>query len=1010
MRIAYCQISAHQSYVGAYGSYCKEPIIDKEGALLTRLDHHLIKNVCDKIEEKYSDITKNKLIQILKSLSGKEVDCVVFPEYSIPATSLDVLYEFAQRENCICIAASHTIQGIYEDIYKKINLKVDLNRDLGMSCCPIIFPSNQTIPVFKKYKSKWESNMNTEDEKYSNSSGIVYVPFNSQQIAVAICIDALKTDVDPSKIKLLIVPAASPSTGQFKNKFEGYLSRNLPTVFCNHYQYGGSTIYCHVPIESNAPFVDTTQFIQLGTDEEAIVIANIDISSHILPSHSVDTKCLASIENILPIYYRENANSIALMDKMETAISESNFDELNELISLLLFQDGGLLNKYKNYLLENIKNRSLTLKKIANWLQFIYINEFSLKQYERNWVEKTLELIQNYLMEGTLTISEAILKIQKRLYEVNAVYIKQGVEKIDLPVFSDSTNEDSTFQNRGGEIQQFKIAYQETGKTIFILNGFASVGKSALVKRLKFLYSFNTIEKNLSRSAGFESFLRAFFDIIKQPLSWDTLDKEEIESLAKQISQKLCLINKTIFVIRSIGNIFDDYNTEQTTMFLNYLAEDLARQNTHIKIIIEISRTISDALWKNTNIHICKLKPLLPLYIERLIEQIATKVTYSLALPVIPKEIISACNGNPSIAELVGIYLGKKINEKNESALNLDEVNSFTNKHVDGILSDLQISDNEKAFLQDACIYRIPVKKYAYEEFDKYKKESLEKLINDMIIENDSELFSVNPVIYSRFNRICKSIKLHKIAADYHDREYKALHVSIDKAEYIYHISFCNPTLRKNELQYFSDDVLSAAIKLINDTRPGDTYKLNMAMNHLESIKHWKDRYWKYNIYVAYCKILLDDYQGYQEAFDKAVSVKVKDNHVAYYLMANKLIRARKQGEAETLLNTIEDLFGESKQLSALWVMLRYSNNSTKKEAISTAKLLTKAKQYDLYASKILVRIYLHEGLVREALEELETVFNVWRNNEWAKSIKYQIQLGTYDLEENEDDEDVEDN
>jgi len=230
--------------------------------------------------------------------------------------------------------------------------------------------------------------------------------------------------------------------------------------------------------------------------------------------------------------------------------------------------------------------------------------------------------------------------------------------------------------------------------------------------------------------------------------------------------------------------------------------------------------------------------------------------------------------------------------------------------------------------------------------------------------------------------------------------------VNINKAEYFYHISFCNPSLRRSELRYYSDDILSAAIRLTDDARNRDFQRIKIALSHLDSIKPWKNRYWKYNVYVAYGKILLDDYKGYIEAFDNAVEVKTSDKDVVYYLMVNKLIKARKQVEAESLLNTIEDLFGQNKQLSALWVMLHYSNNATKKQAISSAMLTTKAGQYDIYASKILVPIYLHEGLITEALEELDTVFNVWRNNDWAKGVRYRIQQGIYDIEDDMDDKD----
>lgn len=1006
MKIAYCQIGVHPSFVGPYGAYCKEPFIDESGPLLTTLKDQNIKEICEKIDEKYHIITRIKIGQILKSLRGKGVECLVFPEYSVPATSLDILYDFAQSENCICVAASHSIQGIYKEIYESINLNINLDSTIGMSCCPVILPSKTSIAVLKKYKSKWETNMKVGEEEYAINNGVAYIPYNGhEQIAVVICIDALKTDIDSKKAKLVVVPAATPSMGPFNNKFESYLAKDIPSVFCNHYQYGGSTIFCHAPKQSNIPFADATKFIPMTKYEEAVALADIDIYSHTLTVKSSNTKCLAAIKKIIPIYYRENTNSLGLMDKVAEAIRRHDYKELLHLINLFDVKNDGLLAEYKNYLYENIKGQSLSFDQITSWVDYIYINEFSLMEYEKNWVEKASMLIQNYIMEGQLSFNEKIQNVQKRLYEANSYLKKSGLEKYDIPVFEDNTNDDSTFQNRGGEIQQFKEVHQETEKTIFLINGFASIGKSAFVRRLKYLYSFNIIEKTLTKSSGFESFLRLLCDITKMAPTWNDLDEEELNYFAVQISQRISEMNKKIIVIKTTGNIFDDYNLGRTSTFINLLADNLGRLKTRIKVIIEISRTIPPILCSNPNIHICKLKPLLPLYIERLIEQTATKVTFDISLPTITREVVEACKGNPQIAVWIGVYLGKKINEKNDRTLSITEINDIAYKQVDGILETLRINESQKIFIQDMSIFRMPVKKSAFENLPSYKKEIFTNLIDNMIIDNEDNLYVLNPLIHSRYNRKSDySELLHKIAAEYYNNEFQLYHESIDKAEYFYHISFCDPKLKEKELRYFADEILTAAIALCDGSNTIEIKRINMALSHLNSIKHWRDKYWKYNLYVAYCKILLDDYQGYQEAFELAISIRKDSPIIVYLLMARKLIKARKFTEAENLLNIIEDLYGPSKQLSALWVMLRYSNNNTRREAIEKAIMLTKTQKFDIHASKILVPILLREGLTENALDELNSVLKIWNNNEWARTIKYRIQTGKYDIDNDEDD------
>ena len=109
MKIAYCQISAHPTFIGNHGSYCREPFFGKNDPLLTKSSEKQIYELCDKIEKRYHMIFLDKLTQVLESISGLGIECLVFPEYTIPAQCLNKLNEFSRKENCICVCASHTV-------------------------------------------------------------------------------------------------------------------------------------------------------------------------------------------------------------------------------------------------------------------------------------------------------------------------------------------------------------------------------------------------------------------------------------------------------------------------------------------------------------------------------------------------------------------------------------------------------------------------------------------------------------------------------------------------------------------------------------------------------------------------------------------------------------------------------------------------------------------------------------------------------------------------------------
>lgn len=125
LRIAYCQISAHPAYCGANGNFCREPVYDAGGAVLTETSQiGTVNEICDKIYGLYTKKFCLKIQHLLQTLKREEIDILVFPEYTVPAECLPLLYEFCQSQNCICIAASHTVQQIHQPIYKSINLNI----------------------------------------------------------------------------------------------------------------------------------------------------------------------------------------------------------------------------------------------------------------------------------------------------------------------------------------------------------------------------------------------------------------------------------------------------------------------------------------------------------------------------------------------------------------------------------------------------------------------------------------------------------------------------------------------------------------------------------------------------------------------------------------------------------------------------------------------------------------------------------------------------------------------
>lgn len=1004
LRIAYCQMSAHPAYCGPDGNYCKEPFYGNDGPILTHVTGNPnVNRICGQIESLYNKKIEFKLQQLLHELEGKQIDIVVFPEYTIPAKCLPMLYEFCQREACYCIAASHSIQQSMKDTYEAIHMNIPIEDNINMSCCPIICSGKDTLCVFKRNKSKWEANMGTAE--YKNADNLLTFMCKDQRITVLLCIDALHIDVDKKKTDILIVPAATPSDGSFKNKFESYLVKGIPTVFCNFCTYGNSTVYCAVPESSNLPYAESTHITKTASNEEVVVIIDVDPSAQITKTHSIISATPISVVNILPLLYRDDNAEQKTWGRIKEICEQKDYKKLEPFCGILSTTSAGIVAKKKNYICSGIQEQSIGISAIEAATNFVYVNDFTLRQYEVNWLEKTLQLITKGITTGNINFTDEIGKAFEQLSKIHQACLKTISEKIDIPVFDERAKDNSIFQNRGGEIQQFRNEQQYLNATIFVVQGFSQIGKSAFIDRVKQLYKFSTIDCLLPRSAGFESLLRWVCQVIGVPPEWESFDSAEIIVYAQRFAQYLTNLNKTIIVIRGTANLFDSYNQPKTEVFLCNLASELFNMNSGIKLIIENSRVLPQCFLKHPNIYICKLRPLLDMFIERLIEQTANNITYSFALPQILKSNIRSCKGNPAIARMVGICIGERLNCGEVGVVTPDEIDNFSDQYTEGILDSLKVLPDERELLSEATIYRIQVPEEAFKELPHYTENSFAILKDKLLFEESDNWFTVNSlVVDSLKKKIHEKTDLHRIAAQYFDAEYKQNPSYVAKAEYLYHASFyqSHPGVREN-LKYYSNDILSAAIELINDGA------IEIGRSHLDSIRFFTNVYSlsEYNFYYAFCCIMNDEYELYRDKFQESVSEAGDKKDVVYYRMINKLLRERKLNEVENLLNEVCDQYPHTRQMDALWIDYWYSNKQTRSYAIAEALKLTKASAGDFYSAKTLVRLYLNENMTDEAIKEIDAVLAVWHSNKWANKMHRFVLSGNYKIQsEEEEDED----
>jgi predicted amidohydrolase len=232
-----------------------------------------------KVAEKYEGFIRKRVGHILKRLNDMSVDVVVFPEYSIPASCLSTIDEFAG--DCTVVAASHAVTSETVDICQKLNISVNSDA-IGKSICPIRMKDGNWLRVDKLTKSRFE-----RDLTMGKDWQLIPIPDRKGRewcFAVLLCFDfindhdrnyVLRVQSDLwDRVDFCVVPSYSPPAEDFDQHAIPLAKRaGVPIVYANTARYGGSKVYCH--FGDHNIFTDKHGTKVLEPDDEAIVIVDL---------------------------------------------------------------------------------------------------------------------------------------------------------------------------------------------------------------------------------------------------------------------------------------------------------------------------------------------------------------------------------------------------------------------------------------------------------------------------------------------------------------------------------------------------------------------------------------------------------------------------------------------------------------------------------------------------------------------------------------------------------------
>lgn len=409
------------------------------------------------IAEAHIAFMKQRIAPILRKMDEQQVDIVIFPEYSIPASCLSEIQKYAG--NCSVIAGSHTVTT--KTIPECVPLGLQLNTsDVGKSISPILLNKVGWQWVDKLSKSRWEPLL---------KPGTLWKPFtfhtregNELTFAVLLCVDFINENDDNVQkcvprqlwnvVDFGVVPAYSPTLKDFEQRAHAIAERaGRPIIYANVASRGGSRVYCR--FDSADAFTSHNGTKPLAAGDEAIVIVRMPVGgySQFRPTPTaLPTPLASTIVSMLPILPAARfATFINLKDALRSASDHHKIMSLlhtseKELISLTSGTDTPTVLRAKIFaLLDAMTWRDVEW--LNNYLDCIVLNERDSILAEKTFAllykaqDVLSETVKDSRLSGDLldAITEALSVYRRKLDRLRnrmPADILQRFESVDKAV------------------------------------------------------------------------------------------------------------------------------------------------------------------------------------------------------------------------------------------------------------------------------------------------------------------------------------------------------------------------------------------------------------------------------------------------------------------------------------------------------------------------------------------------------------------------------------------------
>ncbi|MGZ7444267.1 tetratricopeptide repeat protein [Paenibacillus sp. TH7-28] len=927
VRIALAQICCHAAYTDNTTNFLMEPTGKNIGLSKLSASIPSIKSIRTTFMEEYIRYIRTKIFAVISCCSKKDVDVLILPEYSVPANLIPELLEAAKENGIIIIAGSHMIAGNLKEFYMSaqfedlINCEQNTIKDqfIRRAVAPVLFPDGRYQLVFKNKASQWETNLIVSDEvndwfKVNHKDKDFY-------IGIKICIDALTDSEFPREAngdRLMIIPSFSPKTNYFDNTARFLAANEVPVCYVNEASTGKSKIFGWVHRESSSPYLSNDGTIEIPNGEEAILIADIDLSGQFGKVSTVVAHEPIKVISMIPILHLADSRneklhdfftstSISIDEITELALENPHFSKVltYKIKHYLHLVDLGINNKSDDDFLKDI----LFIEEVLNFWDFEFAN-----------LETVYHLAINLVASETM-IDEATKVLINVREEMKSIENKTSLSKKIVPKHTETSTEyihsfKRPYLGRDDAISSFrKFVNNDTvhicgvfglrglGKTQFLSDGINSV----LPANWKRILIRNT------EGTGFNRFILSFAKEIRFTINEEgiiSINDTDLTKVVYKMLEKFDKMPPSIILIDDWHYFFikRSYRDSRFRLFIDCLYKYGFTSNN--KIVL-------------TSLFKFDIEELYPIVLYGLNEDSLEGIidwnirTYNgdNKSVLVPREIIRQVHGNPLAAQLMAQLITKYPIEQILENTQVKE--RFQGRLIPLILDQLSLSEDEINLAEYLSSFNLPVDFEVIEIFMGEKTyELISSLIDNFILELniESNSYQIHPLIKEYFNSTIKfesRIVYHKVAAEYYKTKIELDSTNpVYKGEHISHLASSLQYEAFSELKpiYF-DELRPVAKTLFKERKIWDALKLYEILDKL-----YEETDIKFHIALCYAHEHL--WKSAEKYINKAMSLDDK----AWWVLqgyADILTKKRQLDPAEKYINQAIELMEKNKAPTA---------------------------------------------------------------------------------------------